>query len=264
MDGLVVDGLPPLDRPAREVPSAAVTGTLYGVGMGPGDPDLLTVRARRVLEGAALLVHFCKRGRRGNARGIADAIVQDPARELALAYPYTTEIHPEHPDYVAALGAFYDDAAGRLADHLGAGRDVAVLSEGDPFFYGSFMHLWRRLKGRFPVEVVPGVTGMSGCWTRAGTPITWGDDVLTVLPATLPRATLAERLARTDAAVVMKLGRHLPKVRAALAEAGLLARAVYVERGTMANERVVMLAEKPDDDAPYFSMVLVPGEGRRP
>ena len=257
--GLVTESLETVETPAP-----VTTGTLYGVGMGPGDPDYLTLKALRVLERTPVLVHFCKRGRRGNARTIADAVVRDPTREMALAYPYTTELHPEDPAYVAALAAFYDDAAGRLADHLGAGRDVAILSEGDPFFYGSFMHLWRRLKDRFPVEVVPGVTGMSGCWTRAATPITWGDDVLTVLPATLSAAVLAERLRGTDAAVVMKLGRHLPKVRAALREAGLLERAVYVERGTMAGERVVPLAEKADDEAPYFSMVLVPGQGRRP
>ncbi|MGY2050162.1 precorrin-2 C(20)-methyltransferase [Methylobacterium sp. JK268] len=249
---------------AGERPVTRVTGTLYGVGMGPGDPDYLTVRAVRVLEHAHHLVHFCKAGRRGNARTIADAVVRDPAREWALAYPYTTELPPEDPAYVTALARFYDEAAAEMARELGAGRDVAILSEGDPFFYGSFMHLWRRLKDRFPVEVVPGVTGMSGCWTRAGTPITWGDDVLTVLPATLPGAVLAQRLAETDAAVIMKLGRHLPKVRAALSEAGLLGRAVYVERGTMAGERILPLAEKPDDAAPYFSMVLIPGEGRRP
>jgi precorrin-2/cobalt-factor-2 C20-methyltransferase len=259
-----MDGLAPFEGEAEELPRAAGTGTLFGVGMGPGDPDLLTVKARRVLERAPLLVHFCKQGKRGNARGIADAILRDPAREMALAYPYTTELHPEHPDYVAALAAFYDEASDKLAGHLDAGRDVAILSEGDPFFYGSFMHLWRRLKDRFPVEVIPGVTGMSGCWTRAGTPITWGDDVLTVLPATLPLPVLTERLRGTDAAVVMKLGRHLPKVRAALTEAGLLSRAVYVERGTMAGERVIPLEAKGDDTAPYFSMVLVPGEGRRP
>ena len=259
-----MDGFERLEGPREAIPVAAMTGTLYGVGMGPGDPDLLTVKAHRVLLRAPVLVHFCKQGKRGNARTIADAVVREPTREMALAYPYTTEIHPEHPDYVGALAAFYDDAAGRLADHLGAGRDVAILSEGDPFFYGSFMHLWRRLKDRFRVEVIPGVTGMSGCWTRAGTPITWGDDVLTVLPATLRAETLAARLRATDAAVVMKLGRHLPKVRAALREAGLLARAIYVERGTMAGERVMMLADKPDEAAPYFSMVLVPGEGRRP
>ncbi|WP_232631684.1 precorrin-2 C(20)-methyltransferase [Methylobacterium sp. Leaf118] len=262
-----MEGSPHIDAPAAPEGDPLVrqeTGTLFGVGMGPGDPGLLTVKAMRVLERAPVLVHFCKRGKRGNARTIADAVIRDAAREVPLAYPYTTELAPDHPDYVAALAAFYDEAAGRLADHLGAGRDVAILSEGDPFFYGSFMHLWRRLKDRFPVEVIPGVTGMSGCWTRAGTPITWGDDVLTILPATLPRAALLDRLRGTDAAVIMKLGRHLPKVRAVLAETGLLDRAVYVERGTMAGERVVPLAQKPDDSAPYFSMVLVPGEGRRP
>src|SRR5690606_22079856 len=131
----------------------------------------------------------------------------------------------------------------------------------DPFFYGSFMHLWRRLRGRFSVEVVPGVTGMSGCWSRAGVPITWGDDVLTVLPATLAKEELVRRLGVTDAAVIMKLGRNLPKVRAALIEAGLIERAVFVERGTMDGEIVCPLAEKADDEAPYFAMVLVPGEG---
>ncbi len=257
----------PLDacpHEADEAPRTVAAGTLYGVGMGPGDPELLTLKALRVLERAPVLVHFCKQGRRGNSRTIADAVVQDAAREFPLVYPYTTEIAPDHVDYVAALAAFYDDAAARLADHLGAGRDVAILSEGDPFFYGSFMHLWRRLKGRFPIEVIPGVTGMSGCWTRAGTPITWGDDVLTVLPATLPEDKLLARLAEADAAVIMKLGRHLPKVRAVLSETGLLARAVYVERGTMAGESIQPLAEKSDDKAPYFSMVLIPGEGRRP
>lgn len=247
-----------------EVSRVAETGTLYGVGMGPGDPDLLTLKALRVLERAPVLVHFCKKGRRGNSRTIADAVVNDPSREFPLVYPYTTELAPDDAEYVSALAAFYDDAAARLSDHLGAGRDVAILSEGDPFFYGSFMHLWRRLKGRFPIEVIPGVTGMSGCWTRAGTPITWGDDVLTVLPATLPEDKLLARLRDADAAVIMKLGRHLPKVRAALAETDLLQRAVYVERGTMAGESIVPLAEKADDKAPYFSMVLVPGEGRRP
>src|SRR5215218_7895239 len=169
--------------------------------MGPGDPDYLTLRALRVLEAAPLLAHFAKQGARGNARTIADAVVPGPARELALVYPCTTELATDHPGYKAAIGSFYDAAAERLAGELTAGRDVAVLCEGDPFFYGSFMHLWRRLEPRFRTEVVPGITGMSGCWTRAGAPITWGDDVLTVLPGTLPHAALVERLRGTDAAV---------------------------------------------------------------
>ncbi len=237
----------------------------FGLGLGPGNPDYMTVRARKVLESADRLVHFCKRGRRGNARTIADAIVgQDADREISLVYPVTTEIAADHPDYAAALNPFYEEAAARLLAEVEAGRTVAVLCEGDPFFYGSFMHLWWRLKDKVPTEVVPAVSGMSGAWTRAGAPITWGDDVLTVVPGTLPEAELTRRLSGTDAAVVMKLGRNLPKVRAALSTAGLLERAIYVERATMAEEKIIPLPELPDDfDAPYFSLIIVPGQGRR-
>lgn len=238
---------------------------LFGLGLGPGHPDYMTVRARRVLETADRLVHFCKRGRRGNARSIADAVVgANHEREIALVYPVTTEIPADHPDYAAALNPFYEAAAAQLLAETEAGRTVAVLCEGDPFFYGSFMHLWWRLKDRVPIEVVPAVSGMSGAWTRAGAPITWGDDVLTVLPGTLSEAELSRRLSGTDAAVVMKLGRNLPKVRRALATAGLLERAIYVERATMAEEKILPLPELPEDfDAPYFSLVIVPGQGRR-
>ncbi|MDU0342669.1 precorrin-2 C(20)-methyltransferase [Bosea rubneri] len=237
---------------------------LFGVGLGPGDPDYMTVRARDIILKADRLVHFCKRGRRGNARVTADAIIApDTAREIELAFPVTTEVPVEDQGYSGPIAAFYDAAAERLADEMQAGRTIAVLCDGDPFFYGSFMHLWRRLAHRFPTEVVPGVTGMAGAWTRAAAPITWGDDVMTVLPGTLAEGELTRRLVDTDAAVIMKLGRNLPKVRRALQRAGLINRAIYVERATMADQRVERLSEKQDDEAPYFSMILVPGEGRR-
>ena len=244
-----------------------MTGTLYGVGMGPGDPDYLTVTAhagpgcaRRCWSISA------SSGRRGNARTIADAVLPPtpPARSPS-PIPTPPRLHPEHPDYVAALAAFYDDAAGQLADHLGAGRDVAILSEGDPFFYGSFMHLWRRLKDRFPVEVVPGVTGMSGCWTRAGTPITWGDDVLTVLPATLPADALTERLRRHRRRRDHE-ARAPPAEGARRAARGRAARAGRLCRARHHGRRARRAARRQGRTtmAPYFSMVLVPGEGRRP
>ncbi len=239
-------------------------GRLIGLGLGPGDPELLTVKAVRTLERAPVVAYFAKRGHRGVARGIADRWIPAGAEELPLHYPVTTEIPFDHPDYAALLSSFYAEAAETLRARLAAGRDVALLCEGDPLFYGSFMHLYVRLRDRFPCAIVPGVTGMSGCWTAAGEPMTWGDDVLTVVPGTLDAAALRARLAAADAAVVMKLGRNLPKVREALAAAGLLERAVYVERGTMEAERVMPLADKPDDEAPYFSIVLVPGRGRRP
>lgn len=247
-------------------PAGAMSGKtmLFGVGLGPGDPDYMTLRARDIILKADRLVHFCKRGRRGNARATADAVVApDPAREIELAFPVTTEAAVGEPDYDGPIAAFYDESAARLAAEMAAGRSIAVLCDGDPFFYGSFMHLWRRLSPRFPTEIVPGVTGMAGAWARADMPMTWGDDVMTVLPGTLSEAELTRRLLDTDAAVIMKLGRNLPRVRRALKTAGLVHRAVYVERATMAGQVVMRLSDKANDEAPYFSMVLVPGEGRR-
>jgi precorrin-2/cobalt-factor-2 C20-methyltransferase len=176
----------------------------------------------------------------------------------------TTEHAFDSPVYVTALSAFYEAAAAGLSAHLDAGRDVALLSEGDPLFYGSFMHLLIRLRGRYQVTLVPGVTGMAGCWAAAGEPMTWGDDTLAVLPGTLPLSGLIQRLTSTDAAVIMKLGRNFAKVRAAVDAAGLLSRAIYVERGTMAEELVLPLADKTEGPAPYFSLILIPGQGRRP
>lgn len=239
-------------------------GRLHGIGLGPGDPDLLTVKAARLLEQAGVVSYFAKEGRCGVARTIAERWLRKDRLDLPLFYPVTTEIRFDHPDYAERLGAFYAQAADLLATHLTAGRDVALLCEGDPLFYGSFMHLYVRLRDRFDVTVVPGVTGMSGCWTAAGEPMTWGDDILTILPATLEAGLLRDRLAQADAVVVMKLGQNLAKVRAAMAAAGLMHRAIYVERGTMADQVVMPLADKTGDDAPYFAVVLVPGNGRRP
>ena len=269
----VMDPRPPHPDAAGPHPDAAgaddrvataALGTFHGVGLGPGDPDLLTVKAVKLIERAPVIAYFAKAGRRGNARAIVDRWVASGTEELPLYYPVTTEIPFADQAYVDALAGFYEEAAAAIAARLDRGEDVVLVCEGDPLFYGSFMHLYVRLKPRYPTAICPGVTGMSGCWTAAGQPITWGDDVLTVLPGTLPEADLADRLGRTDAAVIMKLGTNFPKVRRALARAGLLDRAVYVERGTMADQKVVRLADKADDDAPYFSLILVPGEGRRP
>jgi precorrin-2/cobalt-factor-2 C20-methyltransferase len=238
-------------------------GRLIGVGTGPGDPELLTLKAVRALQEADVLAHFAKRGNNGNARAIVSEHLKPEIIELPLLYPVTTEIDKDHADYKSAISAFYEESAQAVAGHLEAGRTVAVLSEGDPLFYGSYMHLHVRLAPHFPTEVIPGVTAMSGCWSQAGLPLVQGDDVLTVLPGTMSEAELTRRLSGTDAAVIMKVGRNLPKIRRALEATGKLSRAVYVERGTMENTATVRLADKPDDTAPYFSIVLVPGwEGR--
>ena len=239
-------------------------GRLIGVGTGPGDPELMTLKAVRALSEADVVAHFAKKGNASNARRIAERYFRPGAVELPLLYPVTTEIEKDHADYRSAIEGFYAEAAHAVAAHLEAGRTVAVLSEGDPLFYGSYMHLHVRLAGRYPTAVIPGVTAMSGCWSSAGVPIVQGDDILTVLPGTLGEAELVRRLSDTDAAIIMKIGRNLPKIRHALAASGRLHRAFYVERGTMEGARVMRLADKADDLAPYFAVVLVPGWENRP
>ena len=243
--------------------NALPTGRLVGVGTGPGDPELLTLKAARALAEADVVAYFAKRGNNSNARAIVEARFRPDMLELPLLYPVTTEIDKDHDDYRSQITDFYEQSAEQVAEHLEAGRMVAVLSEGDPLFYGSYMHLHVRLARRFHTEVVAGVSGMSGCWSAVGTPIAQGDDVFTVLPGTLAQDELERRLAEADAVVVMKLGRNLPKVRRALERAGRITRAIYVERGTTAGEKAIPLADKADDCAPYFAIVLVPGwEGR--
>jgi precorrin-2/cobalt-factor-2 C20-methyltransferase len=242
----------------------APLGKLIGVGTGPGDPELLTLKAVRALGEADVVAHFAKRGNNGNARATIAQHLRPDVIELPLLYPVTTEIDRNHGDYKSAIGDFYAQSADAVETHLNAGRTVAVLSEGDPFFFGSYMHLHVRLSPHFPTEVIPGVTAMSGCWSQVGVPIVQGDDVLSVLPGTLSEFELTRRLADSDAAVIMKVGRNLPKIRRALAAAGLLGRAVYVERGTMPETVSMPLADKRDDQAPYFSIILVPGWTGRP
>jgi|SRR5438105_2777587 len=239
------------------------TARLVGVGVGPGDPELLTLKAIRVLNEADVVAHFAKPGGASNARAIVANHLKPGVSELALQFPVTRELPKDSRAYCSRLDAFYDDAAAKIAAHLEAGRSVAVLCEGDPLFYGSYMHLQVRLTGRYPTEVVAGITGMSGSWSATGIPIAQGDDVFTVLPGTLPECELERRLADADAAVVIKLGRNLAKVRRALQQSGRIDAAIYVERGTTPEAIMLPLTAKPADDAPYFALVLVPGWERR-
>ncbi|MCE9649039.1 MAG: precorrin-2 C(20)-methyltransferase [Parvibaculum sp.] len=241
----------------------AAVGTLYGIGVGPGDPELLTVKAARLIGASPVIAYFAKRGGKGTARMIAHGYFGPSAVELPLYYPVTVELSATEPEYHALLVSFYDEAAAAVALHLAQGRDVVVLCEGDPLFYGSYMYLHDRIAPRFPSVVVPGVTGMAGCAATAGLPMTYGNDVLLVVPGTLGEDELERRLAGADAAVIMKLGRNFPKVRRVLERLGLADRSTYVERGTMPGGHATPLMQKADDTAPYFSLVLVPGRERR-
>ncbi|MDL4774308.1 precorrin-2 C(20)-methyltransferase [Actinomadura xylanilytica] len=232
-----------------------MTGHLYGVGLGPGDPELITIKAARLIEAAGVVVHHAARHGRSIARSIAAAHLRPGQIEEALVYPVTTEATD---DYRGVLEEFYERCAERLAAHLDAGRDVVVLCEGDPFFYGSYMHLHKRLAGRYPTTVVPGVTSISGAAAELGRPLVERDEVLTVLPGTLPPDVLAERLAATDSAAVLKLGRTFGGVREALDRSGRLEDAWYVERATTEGQRALPLAGVDPATVPYFSVAILP------
>lgn len=238
-------------------------GRIICAGLGPGDVELMSVKSDRVIRGARHVAYFRKKGREGQARTMVAGMLTDGVTEYPMEYPVTTELHFGSEEYRREMVAFYEHWADKLAELAGQ-HDVVVLCEGDPFFYGSFMHLHTRLQGRAEVEVLPAIPGMVGCWNALDTPFTWGDDVLTVLMGTLPEDELAGHMDRADALVVMKTGRNLPAVRRALNRAGRLDQAWLVEKGTMPGQRIARLAEVDDADCPYFAIVLVHGKGRRP
>jgi len=216
------------------------------------------VRADREVRAATQVAYFRKKGRPGQARAIVKGMLSPDVREYPMEYPVTTELAVDSPEYTRLLADFYDAWADRLAE-LSRGADVVVLCEGDPFFYGSFMHLHTRLQGRAEIEVIAGIPGMAGCWNVAGLPIALGDDVMTVLMGTLPETELERRVQNSDALVIMKTGRNLAKIRRALERAGRLDEAWLIERGTMPGERVARLRDVDTTDCPYFAIVLVHG-----
>jgi precorrin-2 C20-methyltransferase/precorrin-3B C17-methyltransferase len=237
-----------------------MSGTLYGVGLGPGDPELVTVKAARIIGAADVVAYHSARHGRSVARSIAQPYLRGDQVEEQLVYPVTTEATSHPGGYEGAMEEFYAAAAGRLAAHLEAGRDVVLLAEGDPLFYSSYMHLHKRISGRFRTEIVPGVTSVSAASAALAMPLVEGDDVLTVLPGTLPAAELAQRLNGTGAAAVMKIGRSYEKVRAALKEAGRLEAAYYVERASGGQRQVIERASEVDPSTvPYMSLVLLAG-----
>ncbi len=230
-----------------------MSGTLYGLGVGPGDPDLITLKALRILETSPVIAYPAPETGPSLARAIAAPHIPVGKIEVPIRMPMVAERFPAQ--------AIYDQKATELAVHLHAGRDVAVLCEGDPFFYGSFMYLFARLAGDFPALAVPGVSSLTACAASLGAPLTARNDVLTVIPAPLPEAEIKARLAGTDAAAIVKVGRHLGKVKRVLEGLGLSDRARYIEHATMAGERTLTLAEASSEGSPYFSMVLVHKRG---
>jgi precorrin-2 C20-methyltransferase/precorrin-3B C17-methyltransferase len=238
-------------------------GTLWGVGLGPGDSELVTVKAARVIAEADVVAYHSARHGHSIARGIAAPYLRPGQIEEHLVYPVTTETTDHPGGYTGAMEDFYRSSAERIAAHLDAGRTVALLAEGDPLFYSSYMHMHTRLTQRFDAVIVPGVTSVSAASAAIATPLVQGDEVLTIVPGTLPVDELKRRLADTDAAVVLKLGRSYPAVREALSSTGRLDDAFYVERASTSRQRVMPAGEVDDASVPYFSLAMLPGTPRR-
>lgn len=238
------------------------TGHFHGVSVGPGDPELLTLKAVRLIEAADVIAYHAAAGKTSNARRIVADLIGPGVIEEELTYPVTTGTTDHPGGYAGAMADFYEHSANRLAEHLDAGRDVVLLSEGDALFYGSYMYMHDRLSDRYPTEIVPGVPAFLAASAAVASPLVRQTDVLTVLPGTLPEPELARWLATTDGAIIMKLGRTFPAVRRALAAAGRLDHAMYVERATMSEERWLPVAEVDPDTVPYFSLIVVSGDSR--
>jgi precorrin-2/cobalt-factor-2 C20-methyltransferase len=226
-------------------------GRLHGLGIGPGDPELLTLKALRLLQAASVVAYPVSDSGKSVARSIVADYLQHAPLEVPMYFPFK-------PDQSAQ--PYYDQAAATLATHLSCGQDVAVLCEGDPFFYGSFMYLFTRLSGRFVTEVVPGVSSLMASASALGTPLTYRNDVFVVLPAMLPAEMLSTRLAVADAAVIIKLGKHFTKVYAVLKQLGLLARAHYIQCATMPNQCLIAIDHVNPTQVPYFSMIVIPSQ----
>ncbi len=228
-------------------------GTAIGIGVGPGDPELMTLKGARILSGATVVAYPAPETGDSLARRIAAPHLPANAEEIVIRMPLSANRFP--------VEGVYDRAAEEIGTHLEAGRDVAILCEGDPFFYGSFMYLFARLAQDWPVEVVPGVSSITACAAVSRKALAAQNDILTVLPGPLPDAELRVRLETSDAAAIIKVGRHLPRIMALLSEMGLADRAEYIEHATMDSERHAPLPELGDAHAPYFSMILIHRRG---
>ncbi|MEM5491562.1 precorrin-2 C(20)-methyltransferase [Hoeflea sp. AS16] len=226
-----------------------MSGKLYGLGLGPGDPDLITLKAHKILQGVPVIAWPAPDTGPSFARSIAAPHLPGGQVEIPIVMPMRTERFPARE--------VYDKASAEISAHLDAGRDVAVLCEGDPFFYGSFMYLYERLASDYDTEVVPGVSSMMAAASAAGRPLAARNDVLSVVPGPLSDEELTNRINAADALAVIKIGRHFNRLRALIEKLNLLPHAIYAERVSLDSERLMPLAEVPEDTAPYFSMILI-------
>ena len=224
-------------------------GKLYGLGIGPGDPELLTLKAHRILTTVPVIAYPTLESGKVLARAIVADFIRPDQIEIPMPLPFSVDRSSQ---------PYYDKGAENIAEHLNSGRDVAVLCVGDPMLYGTFMYIFNRLCDRFAIEVVPGISSVMASASMLGVPITYRNDVFSILPATLEAHLLRDRISNVDAVAIIKIGRHFLKVRNILAELGLLERALYIERATLPNQKIIPITEVDPDAVTYWSLILIP------
>lgn len=242
-------------------------GTIYGVGVGPGDPELISLKAYNLLKKAKHIAYFKKKNKDGISYNIIKQYLKKNVYEIQMDYPITTEISFRSNQYKQILSQFYDNCCNEILSISNKNNDIVIICEGDPFFYGSFMHLYTRLLNRNEnnnIKVIPGITGMSAAWTASKSPITWGDDVLTVIMGTMSENDIVKRIKKNDAVVIMKIGKNYEKICRVLKNLNLFDDAFLIENASMSNERVRKLIKVQELILPYFSIILIHGTGRRP
>ena len=239
-------------------------GIIFGIGLGPGDPELLSLKAYNLIKKNKDIFFFRKKNSTGKVSQIAKKFHQKKTVEHVMEFPVTTEISFSSKEYKTLLSDFYDECCRRIKLITNDKKNVIVLCEGDPFFYGSFMHLYERLKDTEEIEIISGISGMTAAWNATKIPITWGDDVLTVVMGTMDENKIFKNIKYSDAIIFMKIGRHFEKILRIIKKSKLLKSAFLVEYASMPNEKVTKLIDFKGINVPYFSIIIIHGKGRRP
>lgn len=229
-------------------------GKIYGLGVGPGDPELLTLKAYRVLKEVDFVcVPKSKAEKDSLALKVVKQAVDRDFEVLELIFPMT---HDKEE-----LTRHWDQAVENLADRLGKGAQAAFITIGDPMFYSTYAYILHRLKKHYPdivVETVPGVTAFSACASFLNEPLTEGDEKLAVIPAAYGLEQVKEVLQNFENIVLMKVNRLYDRLIPLLKELGMLDKAVYVSRCGYEDQFYTTELEKlVGQDKDYMSMMLI-------
>tara|TARA_B100001027_G_scaffold48750_1_gene32166 strand:+ start:8380 stop:9108 length:729 start_codon:yes stop_codon:yes gene_type:complete len=232
-------------------------GKIYGIGLGPGDPELITLKSANIIKSSHYIFFFKKKNSDSRALNIVEDIIRNDAYKIALEFPVTTEIDYKKKEYKDALKKFYEECVVKMDNILEKSINICLLCEGDPFFYGSFIHIFERLKERFEIEIIPGVTGMSGAWSATRIPMVSGNEIMTILMGTLNEKKLKSQIKKSDVLVIMKIGKNFKKIFRVFKDENLLDKAYLISDATTRKEKIYKLNEIDVKTVPYFSIILL-------